>query len=432
MLSIEENELITRTGPGTPMGEVLRRYWVPALLSWELPEPDCPPVRLRLMSEDLVAFRDTAGRVGILDEFCPHRLASLWLGRNEEHGLRCIYHGWKFDVDGNCVEQMNEPESFGHKVHIKHYPAVERGGVIWTYMGPPEQQPPPPDFEWTRAPESHRHVSKGVEECNWMQALEGGLDTSHVPVLHRILTSEDRLGGVNASTPMVQGGAPVLEVEETGYGYRYFGIRILPGGRQYVRGYHYVMPWTQIRPQQIFRASEANMTPYIAGHMWVPIDDQSCMVWNWVYSYGEEPLSDDERLEIGTGNGRDAIDFENGFRAYRNRANNWLIDRRAQKTKNFSGIDGINAQDRAVQESMGPIVDRSREHLGPADRAIIVARQLLLRAVRAVQDGGMPPGAAGFQHVRAIEQIVPGGRSWRESLLPEMDKPDMDKVEVTA
>src|SRR5687767_15124524 len=158
MLSKEENDLLTRTGPGTPMGETLRRYWTPALLSWELPRPDCEPVRLMLMSERLVAFRDTEGKVGILDEACPHRGASLWLGRNEECGLRCVYHGWKFDRDGNCLEQMNEQESFGHKIPTKAYPCAEIGGVIWTYMGPPELKPPEPLFAWTQAPEEKRSV----------------------------------------------------------------------------------------------------------------------------------------------------------------------------------------------------------------------------------------------------------------------------------
>src|SRR5437867_9612663 len=159
MLSIEENELLTRIGPDTPMGETLRRYWMPALLSWELGAPDCPPVRVKLLGEDLVAFRDSSGRVGLLGELCPHRRASLWLGRNEENGLRCAYHGWKYDVAGNCVDQMNEPEPFCHKIHLKAYPTVEMGGVIWAYMGPRERVPAPLGFEWTRAPESHRHVS---------------------------------------------------------------------------------------------------------------------------------------------------------------------------------------------------------------------------------------------------------------------------------
>ena len=199
MLTREENELVTRTGPGTPMGAVMRRYWMPALLSWELPEPDCPPVRVKLLNEQLVAFRDTNGRLGMLEEFCAHRGVSLWLGRNEECGLRCVFHGWKYDVDGNCVDQMNEPQDFKDKIHLKAYPTVELGGVIWTYMGPPDKKPPLPKFEWTQAPESHRHVSKVIQECNWLQAFEGGVDTSHDAILHRAFGSDT--GGIGSTDP---------------------------------------------------------------------------------------------------------------------------------------------------------------------------------------------------------------------------------------
>ncbi len=168
MVTAQDNELLTRTGPGTSMGEVMRRYWIPALISWELVEPDGPPVRVKLLGEELVAFRDTNGRIGLLDEFCPHRRVSLWLGRNEECGLRCVYHGWKYDVDGNCVDQMNEPRQFKERVHLAAYPTVELGGVIWAYMGPPELQPPPPRFAWTQVPDTHRHVTKVIQECNWL------------------------------------------------------------------------------------------------------------------------------------------------------------------------------------------------------------------------------------------------------------------------
>ncbi|MCH6546129.1 MAG: Rieske 2Fe-2S domain-containing protein [Deltaproteobacteria bacterium] len=185
MLSREDNERLTRTGRGTPMGDLMRRYWIPAMLTWELPEPDCPPIRVRLLGEDLVAFRDTNGVVGVLDNHCPHRRASLFFGRNEECGLRCVYHGWKYDVDGHCVDQMNEPIQFKDKVHLAAYPTIEQGGAIWAYMGPTELQPPPPMFAWTQVPSSHRHVTKVVQDCNWLQGLEGGIDTSHAQILHR-------------------------------------------------------------------------------------------------------------------------------------------------------------------------------------------------------------------------------------------------------
>src|SRR3984893_2664527 len=233
MLTREDNELVTRTGPGTPMGDVLRRYWIPAFLARELPQPDCPPVRVQLLGERLVGFRDSQGRIGLVDEFCPHRRASLWFGRNEESGLRCVYHGWKFDVDGNCIDQMNEPEQFCHKIHLTAYPTTEMGGVVWAYMGPRDRMPAPPAFEWTQVPESHRHVSKVWEECNWLQALEGGIATSHAPILHRAITPNATRPGIPVNGPFVRGKAPILEVDVTDYGYRYVGIRPLDEDKTY-------------------------------------------------------------------------------------------------------------------------------------------------------------------------------------------------------
>src|SRR5690606_14430695 len=186
MLMDADNRTLTQVGPGTPMGTLMRRYWVPALLSWELPEPDCAPVEVRLLGEDLVAFRQTDGRVGMVDERCKHRSASLFYGRNEENGIRCVYHGWKFDITGQCVDMPSEPEAtnFMHKVRIPAYPCVELGGVVWAFMGPTEQQPPLPQFEWSQAPETHRGLTKVWQESNWLQALEGGIDTVHSNFLH--------------------------------------------------------------------------------------------------------------------------------------------------------------------------------------------------------------------------------------------------------
>ena len=416
MLSVEENELLTQTTLGTAMGDTMRRYWIPAVLSWEIPAPDSPPVRVQLLGEKLVALRDTRGRVGLLEEFCPHRRVSLWFGRNEECGLRCVYHGWKYDVDGTCVDQMNEPEQFTEKVHITSYPTVEAGGVIWAYMGPPEQKPPLPKFEWTQVPESHCVVTKVWQECNWLQGLEGGIDTSHAPILHRALKPNATMPGINPTTPFVRGAAPHLVVEPTDYGYRYFGVRSLGDEGVFIRAYHYVMPFHQVRPHRTSRGDAGS-----AGHMWVPIDDENCMVWNWYYSLGEEPLTEDDRQLRSSGNGPEEVDFANEFRSRSNKANNYRIDRQAQKTETFTGIGGINIQDRAIQETMGPIVDRSKEQLGPADRAIIVARQLLLQAIRTHQDGGVPPGITdAYYTARATESVVPNDVDWKEALMPEM------------
>ena len=412
MLAREENELITRVGPGTPMGDTMRRYWMPALLAWELPEPDCPPVRVKLLGEDLVAFRDTSGRIGLLDEYCPHRRVSLFFGRNEECGLRCVYHGWKFDVGGRCVDMMNEPAElhFKDKIRTTSYPTVEVGGVIWAYMGPPALQPPLPNFAWTQVPETHRHVTKVIQECNWLQALEGGIDTSHAQILHRSFTAT-----IGPTSRGPRGGAPTVEVDVTNYGYCYAGIYPRLGEVSFIRAYHFVMPFHQLRPSTTDRGN-----PSVAGHIWVPMDDDNTMVYNWEYSLTDEPLNEGDRLERRLGNGPLDVD-QTTFCSKRSRENNYLIDRQMQKTVNFTGIEGINTQDRAVQESMGRIVDRSKEHLGPADKAIIQARRLLLEAVKTVQAGGTPRGVeATYYTQRAAEGVIPRDADWRELLTPEM------------
>jgi hypothetical protein len=267
-----------------------------------------------------------------------------------------------------------------------------------------------------------------IEECNWLQALEGGIDTSHAPILHRTISATTARAGIDLRGPFVRGGPPTLEVDLTDYGYRYAGIRSLPEGGSYVRAYHYIMPFTQLRPGSLGAGDDA-LRPYGPGHFWVPMDDHSCMVWNFQYTYGEDGLTEEDRLEAGNGNGPDHVDQET-FRSFRNARNNYLIDRQVQKTETYSGIEGINTQDRAVQESMGPIVDRSLEYLGPADKAIIATRRLLLEAVKTVERGGAPPATdTSYYRLRAIERIVPAGTAWREVLLPLM-YPDGVKVPV--
>jgi phthalate 4,5-dioxygenase oxygenase subunit len=413
MLSREDNARLTKVGPGTPMGTTMRRYWIPALLSWELPEPDCPPVRVKLLGEDLIAFRDTRGKLGLLDEYCPHRRVSLFFGRNEDCGLRCVYHGWKFDTTGQCVDMMNEPEelSFAHKIRTTAYPMVELGGVIWTYMGPSALQPPLPRFAWTEMPATHRHVSKVVQETNWLQGLEGGIDTSHAPILHRVIAPGSNRPGFKPANPFVRGKAPRLVVDLTDYGYQYAGIRPLDEADVYIRTYHFILPFHQIRPSRT-----DGDAPAVAGHIWVPMDDETTMVFNWEYSAAGEPLSDEDRLERRLGNGPADVD-QTTFRSRRNRLNNYLLDRHVQKTETFTGIDGINAQDRAIQESMGPVVDRSREHLGPADKAVIHARRLLLQAVTTVEQGGTPRGInPTYYGLRASEGVLSRVANWREIL----------------
>ena len=286
MLSTQNNEMITRVGPGTPMGEAMRRYWIPALMDFEVPEPDCDPVRVRLLGEDLVAFRDSKGRVGLLPDACPHRRVSLYFGRNEEEGLRCVYHGWKFDVNGICVDQPNEPDAsnFKHKVKTRAYKTWEGGNVVWAYLGPADQVPPPPAFEWATVPDSHRGVTKLVQTCNWVQAVEGGIDTSHSSFLHNNDLSDKTLLRSRST-------APHLEVEQTNYGYTYSSIRPLSKEEgNYVRTYHYVLPFHQLRAGQVGRSGEP-VQPRSSGHCWVPIDDETTMVFNWNVHLGREPAS---------------------------------------------------------------------------------------------------------------------------------------------
>jgi phthalate 4,5-dioxygenase len=419
MLPPHENELITRVGQGTPMGNAMRRYWIPACLASEIPEADCPPARVKLLGEDLVAFRDSEGRIGLIDEFCPHRRVSLFFGRNEECGLRCVYHGWKYDVEGNCVDQLNEPpeHQFKHRIHITAYPTVELGGLVWAYMGPPEKMPAPPKFAWTQVPEARRSVSKVIEECNWLQALEGGIDTSHAPILHRLLTDNSSRGGIRPSNPFVRGKAPHLVVDITDYGYLYAGIRPLGDSDVHIRSYHFVMPFHQIRPSRT-----PSGLPSDAGHIWVPIDDENCMVYNWFYSTTDAPLTAEDRLEYAGGNGPAHVD-QTTFRSKQNRTNNYGLDREVQRSETYTGIDGVNQQDRAVQESMGRIVDRSKEHLGPADKAIAQARRLLRQAVKTVEAGGTPDGTGtSYYHIRAGEEVLPRDADWHQIMAPDITK----------
>jgi phthalate 4,5-dioxygenase oxygenase subunit len=415
MLTREENERLTRVGPGTPMGEVMRHYWIPALLVDQLPVPDCPPVRVRLLGEDLVAFRDTHGRVGLLEEYCPHRLASLFLGRNEEDGLRCVYHGWKFDVGGRCVDMPNEPAAsrFKEKVLLRSYPTAEMGGVIWTYMGPTEKMPPPVAMEWTRAPAAHRFISQTHEYCNYLQCVEGGIDTCHGSFLHNNDLSDQ------AAFHRID-RAPRLEVERTSYGFRYVGLRDLGEIGTYLRLYQFVLPFHQFRSQQIVRrkgkdGGNREAIPIEKGHMWVPVDDHNTMIYNWMLAVDEEkPLTPEfvAKQEDSAGRGPDG---ETTVR-HRVRENDWLIDREVQRRQTYTGIKGVNTQDLAVQESMGPIVDRSREHLGTSDQAIITCRRILLDVLRDFERGIEPLGVdpRTYRNVRAADIVIPKDRRWQE------------------
>jgi|ERR1043166_3458910 phenylpropionate dioxygenase-like ring-hydroxylating dioxygenase large terminal subunit len=423
MLTEQENELLTRTGDGTAMGAVMRRYWIPAALSSDVPEPDCPPVRVRLLGEKLVAFRDTNGRLGLVNEFCAHRCASLFLGRNEEGGLRCVYHGWKYDVEGNCLETPTEPvgSNFKDKIRLRAYPTVEMGGVIWAYMGPGDKRPVEPKFEWTQVPESHRHVSKMWQECNWLQALEGGIDTAHASFLHRALTPHTSRPGLKGYWEKSQ--TPSLEVDLTDYGYVYAAIRPLNDKENYVRTYQFVMPFHQCFPSQIAHSGTAAKfkKAMVRGHIFVPMDDENCMVYNWTYTFGDVALTEAELKELDRHIGSNSEEYSADHRKLRNRDNDWLIDRQVQRTETYTGIEGINTQDHAIQESMGPIVDRTKEHLGSTDKAVVAARLLLLQAAKTINQDRDPPGVGpSYYGVRAIEKLLPKDAEWRSAMKDEI------------
>ena len=387
MLTDDRNRFLTQTGPGTPMGNLFRRYWIPALLSEEVAEKGCPPVRVTLLSEKLVAFRDSNGEIGLIEEFCAHRRVSLWFGRNEDGGLRCPYHGWKFDVSGKCQEIPSEPDdsTFRHEVSLTSYPCLERGGIVWTYMGPPELRPEPPAFEWATVPANQRYHTKRLEECNYLQALEGGIDSSHVGWLHRgELRSDPLHHGSKGSDYHLSDRKPRFEVKEAAGGLN-MGVRRNAGDDKYYwRITPWIMPWYTIVP------------PYgdnpLHGHAWVPIDDENCFAWTFSYHPGR-PLSEVE-LEVMHEGGSLHVNQDLGtFRPVANRDNDYLMDRAAQKAgTSSSGVKGIAMQDASIQESMGRVADRSRENLVLTDRGIALARRQLLKAAEELGRGTPLPG----------------------------------------
>jgi phthalate 4,5-dioxygenase oxygenase subunit len=402
MLTREINDLLTRSGPGTSMGGLLRRYWIPLLLAEELPEPECAPIRVKVLSERLLAWRDTQGRYALTDEFCAHRGVSLWFGRNEEGGLRCPYHGWKYDHTGQCIEVPSEPEQSGfcNKIKLKSYPLVERGGVLWAYMGPPEEKPPVPEFEWMNLPASHRYISKRWQESNYLQAMEGGIDSSHVSFLHSGDLHSDPLHKGTKGAQYQRDRKPKFELVESSGGLYIGARRNAETGHYYWRITQWIMPWYTMVPPYGDNALNA--------HAWVPLDDENCFTWTFTY-HPTRPLSEIELDTMRKGGGIHVALIPGTFRPVINKDNDYLIDRAAQKSgRTYSGVSGIAMQDASVQESMGPIQDRSKENLVSTDNAIIMARHRLRRAALALEKGVAPPGLATECHrVRSATFVLP-------------------------
>ncbi len=382
---------LTRVGPGTVMGDYMRRYWIPAARSCEVTK-DGDPMRLMLLCEKLIAFRDSQGRVGIMDQRCPHRCASLFMGRNEAGGIRCVYHGWKFDVDGNCTDMPNVPEAreFRDRVKAKAYKTHEANGLIWVYMGPDQANPPPlPMIEATMMPDAE--IWCLMRDCNWMQALEGDIDTSHVGFLHAGAIQPDDLDDDHPMRPTVVNRAPEYRVKQTDWGMMYGGYRMNDNGQMSWRIAHFMFPfWTQT-PNNRFA------TRAIA-RAWVPIDDEHSMLFDITGGVDEGNPAYKSRFKTGellfdkfdyapTGTG-----WYDRWRCVDDERNDWGIDRDLQRNgKQFTGIANITIQDQAVTESMGPITDHSFENLAPSDAMVARTRRRALAAARALREEGVVP-----------------------------------------
>jgi phthalate 4,5-dioxygenase oxygenase subunit len=383
MLSAADNDLLTQTGPGTPMGDLFRRFWLPALKLDELPNPDCAPIRFRILSEDLIAFRDTDGKVGFVANACPHRGASLFFGRNEESGLRCVYHGWKFDLNGDCVDMPSEPaeSNFRNKVHVQAYAGAEWGGLIWIYMGPKDKQPELPQYEFCLQPDTSKFsYYKWLQESNYAQSLEGNIDTAHVGFLHRRL--EGTMGGQRMPANF---NAPTLQLQETDFGFVYGGRRPRAEGDYYWRITPFVLPTFTSIPNPFWGGG---------GIFVIPQDDEHC--WWWTISE-PQPFYTSQNLAY--------IELIPGtWRQTRNQDNDYLIDREMQRSVNFTGLPTNRVQDAAVTESMGTIYDRSHEHLGTSDQAIIYMRRYLIKLAKQLQQGIEPPlmSDASLHRVRPV------------------------------
>ena len=412
MSTREQNDFLIQTGPGTPIGSLFRRYWIPALLSAEVPEPDCAPVRVKVLSERLLAFRDTEGRVGVIDEFCAHRGVSLWFGRNEENGLRCSYHGWKYDVAGQCTEVPSEPEESGFckKIKLTSYPCVELGDVIWIYMGPAEHKPPLPAFEWAKVPHSHRFVSKRTQECNYLQAMEGGIDSAHVSFLHRHELRSDSLH-VGKGAELTRETDARFEVVETEGGMVIGVRRPAEAGHLYWRITQWIMPFHSMIPPYGDNA--------LNGHAWVPIDDENCM--SWCFTHHPTRAAHRARAECDAQRRRHPRQADPRQLPAGGQQGQRLHDRprRPEGRQTYCGVDGIAMQDAAIQESMGPVQDRSKENLVATDNGVIMARIRLRKAALAAAAGRgagrhrsrNPRGALGLDRAARRRELLRGRRA---------------------
>jgi phthalate 4,5-dioxygenase len=400
------------------MGDLIRRYWIPAVTIQDVKQPDGAPVRLRIMGEDLVAFRDTQGRVGVVRAYCSHRLAPLFFGRNEECGLRCPYHGWKFNVDGECVETPNVEvgaSAIRKAASILAYPVHEAGGLVWIYMGPPDKRPPFPALECAQLPEDQLYVTSWLQRSNWLQGLEGEVDSSHISWLHRDFDRENSPTR-GTGNELADDGAPVMSLRETPYGFTYAARRALKGDyfwrmTQWAAPIFTMIPWGPGERKTDF-------------HAWVPIDDNHVTLFSLRYSIGT-PFSEDERKLYESGAlfpppmKKGSYQLPDGYAIdtyipEATKENDYKIDRAMQRTRNYSGIWSLHDQDRSLQETSKPIdgtnsglIDRSLEHLVSSDLPIVTLRRRLIKWAEELQKGNDPAalGADSANPLRAFSKI---------------------------
>jgi phthalate 4,5-dioxygenase oxygenase subunit len=404
MLSKEENEIVSRVGPGSLMGNLFRQYWVPAMLSRELPSADSDPMRVMLLGEQLIAFRDTRGKIGLIQNNCPHRGASLFFGRNEEAGLRCVYHGWKFDTDGNCLDMPNEPaeSDFKSKVKATAYPTQERGGIVWAYLGPRTEPPPLPDLEANMLPDGVCEVDAVQRNCNWLQSLEGDVDTAHLAFLHMGLLEAETMTPGTFGYYTLKDRAPRYAVVDTPGGTMYGAYRPAEPGTTYWRIAHVLMPCHALIPT-------GTLGRQVLLRSWVPMDDEHVMFFNMGPPGTTRSMDFSQVLPHST-------DWFGRFRVQWDARNDWGLDREQQRgRKSYTGLPNVHIEDQAITESMGTLLDRTQEHLGSSDSMIIRTRRRLIAAARALAESGIvPPGAEDptVYRVRAGSIFLPDGADW--------------------
>jgi phthalate 4,5-dioxygenase oxygenase subunit len=448
MLSKEDNDLLCRVGPGTPMGDLFRQYWLPAIRSDELPGPDSPPLRVMLLGEKLIGFRMTSGKVGLIADACPHRGASMFFGRNEEQGLRCVYHGWKFDGTGTCVDMPSEPaeSNFKNKVRTTAYPTEERNGIIWAYMGPREVPPPLPDIEANILNKDPEGISVLYRPNNWMQGLEGEMDTVHFVFLHMGSEKPEDYPQGHFNNYQFKQRAGKFVSKETEFGVSYGLYRPAEEDTYYWRIGHSFFP---------FYAQQAagDLGPVAKMNAYVPMDDEHTLQWEINVrtddnsdglSRYKSPINRGEMPDISQKLPTltrgvyvpQTTDWHGRFRLTQNMDNDYLIDREDQKNNvSYTGIPGIRQQDMAMTETMGPIYARDREHLGTTDTMIIRTRRRWIAAARALRDQGVvPPGVDNPEvyRQRSGECILPRNADWWDASQPLREVWSAGEVEHVA